>query len=1111
MANIITHKKTATAGKVPTAAQLALGELAVNTYDGKVFTKKSVGGTESVVEVGATASAETATRLATPRTINGVSFDGSANITIADSTKLPLSGGTMTGGIAASANDRLSGFSMLPSGYIEANPTNFRFDQDVLRFITRKSGVSLTLNGFTAGEVDPLFSSYASFVNLANRVDGCSIQVEGFAANNSANSFWFPFVMMHAPAPAGARIVMEIKTNHATVTGWQTLYDGPIGAYQVAQVASASGAIIGARWSFYGHGASNVYVRWIGVIGRNSDGYQWNVMRGGDTMYGDLNFQAPYTVKISGNEVLHAGNYNSYSPTLTGAGASGSWPISVTGSAATATTLQTARTINGVSFNGSANIEVGDLRGSNYIGGGAEKPNAAVFGAGKFRYQMLNSSNLGAGTVGTWNDVLWVSSYTGTDVKGSNALIMSKEQDWIGFARQGYDSATWGTIRTILHDGNYNSYSPTLTGTGASGTWGISITGSSASTTGNAATATKLATPRAINGVNFDGSAAITVPATSGAYFGISNVSNTTGLGLSLYGSYTSGAPSYGLMFSGTPTFGTHGAVTGDWATYFTMTGANTRGWVYKHAGVNVASISGAGVVTAAGFVGPVTGDVSGTAGNALSLGGVNATSHLANRGSVAEASLDTAVLNGFYTVSKAGSSSSLLTWNAGGSVGPVQLDVNYGNGGVIRLRNKTDSANWTAWRTMITDQNYNSYSPTLTGTGASGSWPISVTGSSASTTGNAATATTLQTARTLTIGTTGKSFNGSANVSWTRAEMEVPRGTATVNLTPEATETAVGYVVNTLFGQTDGALYTQVYSDLWKHQIQGDYRTGQIALRGKNNGTWQAWRTVLDSSNYNSYSPTLTGGGASGTWGISITGSSASTTGNAATATKLATARAINGVNFDGSAAITIADGTKLPLAGGTMTGDIIFPTDGRDHSPMGTYDSTKTQQIWSMGAAYRNSATGVNFGTLYGAAYKHTNNATGGAMAGNHQFVWCQNGVGTAALGDGVWTSGNVTAYSDIRVKTNIEVIPDALHKVTQLSGYTFDRIDRPEVGRQTGVIAQEVLKVLPEAVYGDEQGKYSVAYGNLVGLLIESIKELNAKVETLEARLASTTQPN
>lgn len=64
---------------------------------------------------------------------------------------------------------------------------------------------------------------------------------------------------------------------------------------------------------------------------------------------------------------------------------------------------------------------------------------------------------------------------------------------------------------------------------------------------------------------------------------------------------------------------------------------------------------------------------------------------------------------------------------------------------------------------------------------------------------------------------------------------------------------------------------------------------------------TWSSWKQILDSSNYNIYAPTKTGSGASGTWGISVTG-------NAATATKLATARSINGTNFNGSGNITTA-----------------------------------------------------------------------------------------------------------------------------------------------------------------------------------------------------------
>lgn len=198
-------------------------------------------------------------------------------------------------------------------------------------------------------------------------------------------------------------------------------------------------------------------------------------------------------------------------------------------------------------------------------------------------------------------------------------------------------------------------------------------------------------------------------------------------------------------------------------------------------------------------------------------------------------------------------------------------------------------------------------------------------------------------------------------------------------------------------------------------------------------------------------------------------------------------------------------------------LTAAIIVPSANRDEGIFGTYDSTKTQHIWSMGTAYRNNSAGTNFGNLYGLAYKHTNNSTGGTMAGGHQMVWCQNGTGYAAMGSNIWTSGNVTAYSDIRVKTNLEVIPDAVEKVKKLNGYTFDRTDVnyddngiPTVPvRQAGVVAQEVLDVLPEVVTGgptesDPDGHYAVAYGNIVALLIEAIKEQQQQIDELKAKL-------
>jgi hypothetical protein len=81
-----------------------------------------------------------------------------------------------------------------------------------------------------------------------------------------------------------------------------------------------------------------------------------------------------------------------------------------------------------------------------------------------------------------------------------------------------------------------------------------------------------------------------------------------------------------------------------------------------------------------------------------------------------------------------------------------------------------------------------------------------------------------------------------------------------TINANDNATN-AIGHTYATLFGQNDGALYTQAYSDKYVHEIFGDYITGQLAARGKNNGVWQNWRTILDSSNYSNYAVPKTGG----------------------------------------------------------------------------------------------------------------------------------------------------------------------------------------------------------------------------------------------------------
>ena len=97
-----------------------------------------------------------------------------------------------------------------------------------------------------------------------------------------------------------------------------------------------------------------------------------------------------------------------------------------------------------------------------------------------------------------------------------------------------------------------------------------------------------------------------------------------------------------------------------------------------------------------------------------------------------------------------------------------------------------------------------------------------------------------------------------------------------------------------------------------------------------------------------------------------------------------------------------------------------------------------------------------------------------------------------------------GSLSQNSDIRLKENVEVIQDALAKTCSLRGIVYDRKDGG--GRLTGVIAQEVQAVLPEAVTvaDDEMKTLSVTYGNMVGLLIEAIKELKAEVDALKAKV-------
>jgi len=163
----------------------------------------------------------------------------------------------------------------------------------------------------------------------------------------------------------------------------------------------------------------------------------------------------------------------------------------------------------------------------------------------------------------------------------------------------------------------------------------------------------------------------------------------------------------------------------------------------------------------------------------------------------------------------------------------------------------------------------------------------------------------------------------------------------------------------------------------------------------------------------------------------------------------------------------------------------------------------STANNYGWSVGANRSGSGRGTfriyeNPGAVGGTNHLSILQSTGYTGIGNPAPSYKLDVSGT------IRATGDVIAYSDARVKESVETIENALDKVTQLRGVSYTRNDIEDKSTKIGVIAQEILKVIPEVVQQDDKGRYSVAYGNIVGLLIESIKELKAEVDELKSRI-------
>lgn len=261
------------------------------------------------------------------------------------------------------------------------------------------------------------------------------------------------------------------------------------------------------------------------------------------------------------------------------------------------------------------------------------------------------------------------------------------------------------------------------------------------------------------------------------------------------------------------------------------------------------------------------------------------------------------------------------------------------------------------------------------------------------------------------------------------------------------------------------GALQTgELAVNLTDQKLYSKTAGGAVVQVGFGNMTSSLVTAALGFTPYNASNP-------NGyiTASASITGASGSCSGNAATASKWATGRTI------------------------ALSGDI-----------------TGTSAAFDGSAALSFATTLANSGVVAGTYLKVTVDAKGRVTAGSAMLSGDVTGAlgytpanragdsfsGSISVSGTITATGDITAYSDASLKTDVATIKGALALVERMRGVTYARIDTGVRG--IGVIAQELKGVLPEAVAENPDGMLSVAYGNLVGVLVEALKEIAARTD-------------
>ena len=214
-----------------------------------------------------------------------------------------------------------------------------------------------------------------------------------------------------------------------------------------------------------------------------------------------------------------------------------------------------------------------------------------------------------------------------------------------------------------------------------------------------------------------------------------------------------------------------------------------------------------------------------------------------------------------------------------------------------------------------------------------------------------------------------------------------------------------------------------------------------------------------------------------------------------------------LTGTSYNGSTGVTIATNATNAntvstivardasgnFSAGTITADQVLATN---HGNGTNFKVGDDAWLGDVNAANTVRLKGIQDATAGYLTFGNQTTALG--LANSSTLTW---GAAFTATGD-------ITAYSDRRVKENIKTIDNALAKVLCLRGVTYNRTDLDDKSEKIGVIAQEIQEILPQVVM-EENDRYSVAYGNIVGVLIEAIKEQQSQIEELKTIINGLTK--